>query len=46
MHAYEVPEPIQNGPYDEPARHWYIREGEEPQLRDGRRPAVVYPPRD
>jgi len=46
MSQYEVPEPIINSPFDEPAQHWYIREGEEPQLRDGRRPAIVYPPRE
>src|SRR5438132_138881 len=44
--AYEVPEPILNSPFEEPARHWYIREGEQPELRDGRRPAIVYPPRE
>jgi type III restriction enzyme len=44
--AYEVPEPILNSPFAEPARHWYIREGEPPELRPGRRPAIVYPPRD
>jgi type III restriction enzyme len=44
--AYEVPEPILTSPFAEPADHWYIREGELPQRRPGRRPAVVYPPRD
>src|SRR5207249_870403 len=33
-------------PFVEPARHWYIQEGEEPEQREGRRPAVVFPPRD
>ena len=46
MTQYEVPEPIINTPFEEPAQHWYIREGEEPELRPGRRPAIVYPPRD
>lgn len=46
MDAYEVAEPILNSPFAEPAEHWYIREGEEPQKRTGRRPAIVYPPRD
>jgi type III restriction enzyme len=46
MPAYEVPEPIQNVPYEEPARYWYIREGEEAELREGRRPSIIYPPRD
>jgi hypothetical protein len=44
--AYEVPQPILNSPFEEPARHWYIREGEPPELRPDRRPAVVYPPRE
>jgi type III restriction enzyme len=46
MTTYEVPDPIINTPFEEPAQHWYIREGEEPELRSGRRPAIVYPPRD
>src|SRR6266704_2767393 len=39
MNSFEVPEPILNVPFAEPAHHWYIREGEEPQKREGRRPA-------
>lgn len=46
MSNYEVPEPILNAPFSEPAQHWYIEEGREPELREGRRPAVVFPPRD
>ena len=46
MNSLEVPEPILNAPFAEPAHHWYIREGEEPQKREGRRPSIVYPPRD
>ena len=46
MNSFEVPEPILNTPFQEPAHHWYIREGEEPQKRAGRRPSIVYPPRD
>jgi type III restriction enzyme len=46
MSSYEVPEPIQNSPFEEPRRYWYIREGEPAELREGRRPAIVYPPRD
>ena len=46
MSNYEVPEPILNSPFTEPARHWYIEEGREPDLRDGRRPGVIFPPRD
>lgn len=44
MNTFEVSNPILNSPYAEPARHWYIREGEAPELRTGRRPAVVFPP--
>lgn len=46
MTSFEVPEPILNAPFADPAHHWYIREGEEPQKRPGRRPSIVYPPRD
>ena len=46
MAGYEVPEPIINSPFEEPKQHWFIREGEAPQLRDGRRPSIVYPPKD
>jgi hypothetical protein len=44
--SYEVSEPIQNSPFEKPARYGYIQEGEEPDLRTGRRPPVVFPPRD
>ena len=40
--SYEVPEPIINTPFDEPAQHWHIAEGEPPDLRDGRRSAMYY----
>src|SRR2546426_2563801 len=46
MSSYEVPEPIQNSPFEKPTKHWYIQEGEEPELREGWRPSVVFPPRD
>ncbi len=46
MNNFEVEEPILNRPYAEPSRHWFIRTDEAPELRDGRRPALVYPPRD
>jgi type III restriction enzyme len=46
MSSFEVPEPIQNPPFEEPTRYWYIREGEQPELRTGRRPPIVFPPRD
>jgi len=44
--TYEVNEPILNNPFDEPSRYWYIREDYEPELREGRRPPIVYPPRE
>jgi hypothetical protein len=30
MNSFEVAEPILSSPFAEPAKHWYIREGEEP----------------
>src|SRR5580704_6353681 len=42
MSAYEVPEPILNSPFEEPAEHWHIVEGETPERRPGRRRAVYY----
>jgi type III restriction enzyme len=46
MSSFEVAEPIQNTPYEEPQRYWFIQEGEQPQLRNGRRASVVFPPRE
>ena len=46
MSSYEVPEPILNEPFKKPTQYWYIQEGEEPQCRMGRRPPIVFPPRD
>lgn len=43
--TYEVNEPILNSPFDEPSRYWFILYGYEPELREGRRPSIVYPPR-
>src|SRR5579862_1097528 len=48
----EVSEPILNSPFEKPTRYWYIREGEQPELRPSstqqpsRRPALIFPPRD
>jgi type III restriction enzyme len=39
MPNYEVPEPILNSPYEEPAWHWNIEEGNEPEKKAGRREA-------
>ena len=44
--SFEVATPIQNPPYDEPSKYWFIQEGSTPQLKDGRRPAMVFQPRD
>ena len=41
---YEVPEPILNSPYEEPAWHWRIEEGEPPEKLPGRRTACYYFP--
>jgi type III restriction enzyme len=43
---FEVPEPILNSPYEKPAEYWFIKEGESPERRQGRRPGVIYPPSD
>lgn len=42
MNAYEVPEPIINSPFEEPQEHWNIIEGELPERRAGRRPAMYF----
>ncbi|WHZ21912.1 MAG: Type III restriction-modification enzyme, helicase subunit [Nitrospira sp.] len=42
MSGYEVPEPILNSPFDEPQAHWHIVEGEQPERRAGRRPAMYF----
>jgi len=42
MADFEAPEPILNAPFDEPAWHWYIEEGKEPEKRPGRREAGYF----
>ncbi len=42
MSNLEVPQPILNSPFAEPAEHWHIVEGEAPERRPGRRSAVYY----
>ncbi|MFH1010019.1 MAG: type III restriction endonuclease subunit R [bacterium] len=42
MSGFEVPTPILNSPYHEPAEHWYIAEGESPERRQGRRSAGYF----
>ena len=44
--TYEVDTPIQNSPFDEPARHWYIQRGRDPKLVERRRESFVFGPRD
>ena len=44
MSDFEVPEAIICSPFDEPAHHWYLEEGVEPEKRRGRRPAIYYYP--
>lgn len=40
--GFEVPTPILNGPFDEPAQHWHLEEGVQPEVRQGRRTAGYY----
>ena len=40
--SYEVPEPILNPPYDEPAKYWNLEEGRAPVQMTGRRPAGYF----
>lgn len=42
MSTYEVPQPILNSPFDEPAEHWRIVEGEPPVKLEGRRKAMYF----
>lgn len=44
MSNFEVPNPILNSPFEEPRTHWFIREGEAPMQREGRRPGIVFRP--
>ncbi len=40
--GFEVPTPILNSPYDEPAEHWFLQEGEPAQRLPGRRAAGYF----
>jgi type III restriction enzyme len=42
MSTHEVPEPILNSPYVEPAAYWHIEAGQPPERRVGRRPAGYF----
>ena len=44
MSDYEVPEAIICSPFEEPAYHWRLEEGVEPEKRPGRRAAIYYYP--
>ncbi len=44
--TFEVETPILNSPFEEPQKHWYMRPGETPECKDGRRRAMVFQPRD
>jgi type III restriction enzyme len=46
MNPAEVKNPILNSPFEEPLHYWYIQEGTEAELRDGRRDSIVFPPRN
>ncbi|MGA2940369.1 MAG: type III restriction endonuclease subunit R [Syntrophobacteraceae bacterium] len=39
MTNFEVPDPIQNSPFEEPTRYWYLEKDLPPELREGRREA-------
>ena len=40
--SYEVPEPILNSPFCEPAKYWNLEEGRAPVQMIGRRPAGYF----
>ena len=42
MTEFQVEKPILNSPFDEPREYWWIAEGEEPERRLGRRPALYH----
>jgi type III restriction enzyme len=42
MSAYEVEQPILNSPFEEPAEHWLIQEGDAPKREQGRRRAGYF----
>ncbi|MEO7987718.1 MAG: type III restriction endonuclease subunit R, partial [Gemmatimonadales bacterium] len=44
--SFEVDTPILNSPFAEPAEHWFIRPGHPAERKSGRRPALVFQPRD
>ena len=44
--TYEVGQPILNGPFDEPSKHWYIQRGRDPKIIARRRDAFVFGPKN
>jgi type III restriction enzyme len=42
MNNFEVSNPILNSPYEEPAEHWHLEEGQPPEQRPGRREAGYF----
>jgi len=42
MSAYEVEQPILNSPFEEPAEHWLIQEGQAPRRESARRQAGYF----
>src|SRR5215208_2540311 len=42
MSAFEVEQPILNPPFDEPAEHWQIEDGQAPKRITGRRAAGYF----
>ncbi|MDD3293133.1 MAG: hypothetical protein PHG20_00395, partial [Geobacteraceae bacterium] len=46
MSSFEVDSPIICSPFEEPVEHWLLKEGEEPQRIVGRRPPLLFSPRD
>ena len=43
--SFEVNEPILNNPFVHPRHYWFIQEDKAPEVLDGRRPSVVFPPK-
>ena len=44
--SFEVDNPILSTAFESPPEHWYIRPGHPAERRPGRRPALVFQPRD
>ena len=46
MADFEVPNPILNRPFDEPAEYWQIEEGKPPLFAPGHEPAATEQPQE